>query len=162
MIVQDYNPNISLKKGDVAPSFKAKIQDGTIIDLKLIQSKWTVLFFYPGDDTPTCTKEACNLRDNYSDLKEMGVTLLGICPDSESKHQKFISKYSLPYDLIVDENHKIASDYGVWGTKKLFGIVYLGIHRSTFVINKEHKIHEVIYPVVSATHHEQIINSISN
>ncbi len=162
MIVQDYKPQIHLKKGDVAPLFKARNQNGSMIDLNLIQSRWIVLFFYPEDNTPTCTKEACNLRDHYSDLKDMGVTLLGISPDSESKHQKFISKFSLPYDLIVDEHHKIASDYGVWGTKKLFGIVYNGIHRSTFVINKEHKIHEVIYPVVSATHHEQILESIRN
>jgi peroxiredoxin Q/BCP len=162
LIVQDYKPNITLKKGDKAPAFRARIQDSSIIDLNELNAAWIVLFFYPQDNTPTCTKEACNIRDNYSDLKAMGTMIYGISPDSEKKHLHFISRYQLPYDLIADEGHKIASAYGVWGTKKLFGIIYDGIHRATFIINREHIIHEVIYPVVSATHHEQILNSIKN
>lgn len=162
MIDQDYKPHFILKKGDPSPHFKSKIQDGSTIDLGTIKAKWIVLFFYPEDNTPTCTKEVCNLRDNYSDLKELGANIYGISPDSESKHQNFISKFELPFDLIVDEDHKIALSFGVWGTKKLFGIVYDGIHRTTFILNREHKIHDIIYPVVSATHHDQIVNSIKS
>lgn len=161
-MVKDYKPHFTIKKGDKAPLISAKIQDGTVFDLDAINSKWIILFFYPADNTPTCTKEACNLRDNYSDLKAMGATIFGISPDSESKHQKFISKFSLPYDLIVDENHKIALEYGVWGPKKFMGLVFDGMHRTTFIIDNQHKIHEIIYPVISATHHDQIINSIKN
>ena len=162
MIVEDYKPHFILKKGDKAPYFKAKIQDGTVLDLDAISSKWIVIFFYPQDNTPTCTKEACNLRDNYTDLKALGTSIYGISPDSESKHQNFISKFSLPYDLIVDEKHKIALEYGVWGTKKFMGIIYDGIHRTTFILDSKHNIHEIIYPVISATHHDQILKSIQN
>lgn len=161
MIVQDYKPQFTLKKGDAAPSIRSTNQNGSAFDLHAIRSKWIVLFFYPQDDTPTCTKEACNLRDNYKDLQAFGASIYGISPDSERKHLNFKSKHILPYDLIVDEDHKIASDYGVWGTKKIFGLVYEGIHRTTFVLNSKHEIHGIIYPVVSSTHHEQIMKLMS-
>lgn len=160
MILGNHQPMFSLQRRDKAPAFEAKIQDGSIISLDKITTNWIVLFFYPKGNTPTCTKEACNLRDHYADLKKLDASIYGISPDSENKHRSFISKFSLPYDLIVDENHRIASDYGVWGTKKFMGLEYHGIHRSTFILDKEHKIHQIIYPVVSATHHDQIIKSI--
>ncbi|HRG69200.1 MAG TPA: thioredoxin-dependent thiol peroxidase [Saprospiraceae bacterium] len=156
----DFKPHFNLKIGDDAPDFKAVIQDGSEIHLKSIESKWIVLFFYPEDNTPTCTKEACNLRDNYDDLKLAGAKLFGISPDSESKHQKFIAKFDLPYDLIVDKNHEIANAYDVWGTKKFMGIVYDGIHRTTYILNHQHKISKIIYPVESANHHLQILETI--
>ena len=157
----DYKPHFKLQIGDDAPDFKSVIQDGSNIHLKAIESKWIVLFFYPEDNTPTCTKEACNLRDNYNDLKLAGAKLFGISPDSETKHQKFIAKFDLPYDLIVDKDHAIADAYHVWGTKKFMGIVYDGIHRTTYILNKQHKIHKIIYPVESAIHHQQILETIN-
>lgn len=158
----DYKPHFKLQIGDEAPGFKSVIQNGSTIQLKDIKSEWIVLFFYPEDNTPTCTKEACNLRDNYSDLKSAGAVLFGISPDSETKHQKFISKFDLPYDLIVDKDHQIASAYHVWGIKKFMGIVYDGIHRTTYILNKQHKIHKIIYPVNSAIHHQQILESLNS
>lgn len=158
----DYKPHFKLQIGDDAPGFKSVIQNGSTIQLKDIKSEWIVLFFYPEDNTPTCTKEACNLRDNYSDIKSACAILFGISPDSETKHQKFISKFDLPYDLIVDKDHQIASAYHVWGTKKFMGIVYDGIHRTTYILNKQHKIHKIIYPVNSAIHHQQILESLNS
>ena len=158
----DFKPHFKLQIGDDAPDFKSKIQNGSTIQLKHIKSDWIVLFFYPQDNTPTCTKEACNLRDNFEEIKSAGAALFGISPDSETKHQKFISKFDLPYDLIVDADHRIASAYDVWGTKKFMGIVYDGIHRTTYILNKHHKIHKIIYPVDSAIHHQQILESINS
>ncbi|MFZ1423588.1 MAG: thioredoxin-dependent thiol peroxidase [Saprospiraceae bacterium] len=160
MSVPDYKPQFKIQIGDTAVNFKTTIQDGSIIELNKIKSKWIVLFFYPEDNTPTCTKEACNLRDHFEIIKDCGAIIFGISPDTEAKHQKFISKFSLPYDLIADVNHEISSAYGVWGTKKFMGLVFDGIHRSTIIINENHKIQDIIYPVVSATHHEQILQSI--
>ncbi len=161
-MIEDYKPKFLLKQGDKAPGFSAFNQNGIEISLDTIQSEWIILFFYPQDNTPTCTKEACNLRDNYSDLKKQNLSLFGISPDSEVKHKKFISKYELPFDLLIDTHHQIASLYGVWGRKKFMGIVFDGIHRTTFVINKQGIIHEIIYPVDSGSHHNQILMSIQN
>lgn len=162
MLIEDYKPKFILKKGDKAPAFIALNQNGIAVSLEMIQSEWIVLFFYPQDNTPTCTKEACNLRDNYTDLKKQNLNIYGISPDSKEKHNKFINKYDLPYDLLIDTNHFIATKYGVWGRKKFMGIVFDGIHRTTFVINKQGIIHEIIYPVDSGSHHDQILISIQN
>ncbi len=162
MLVTDYQPKFKFKEGDQAPLFRAKIQDGSVFSLDEVHSKWTVLFFYPKDNTPTCIKETCNLRDHISELKSGDISLYGISPDSERKHQNFIAKYKLPYDLIVDTDHKIASLYGVWGKKKFMGIIYDGIHRTTFVLTNKQIIHKIIYPVDSANHHDQILESIQN
>ena len=112
MSMPDYKPHFKIQIGDTAVNFKATIQDGSIIELNKIKSKWIVLFFYPEDNTPTCTKEACNLRDHFKIIKDCGAIIFGISPDTEAKHQKFISKFSLPYDLIADVNHEISSAYG--------------------------------------------------
>ncbi len=155
-----YLPTFTIEKGSKVPDFKLKKQDGTWIHLNQIQSQWVVLFFYPQDNTPTCTKEACNLKENFSILKEKGVFILGVSPDDEKSHQKFINKYELPYDLVVDEHHKLASFLGIWGQKKFMGKVYDGIHRVTLILNSKHELHDYIYPVKAGEHTNQIIHSI--
>lgn len=162
MAIEDYKPKFKLKKGDSAPNFMAINQNGDKIELKKIKSKWTILFFYPQDSTPTCTKEACNLRDHYEDLKSLDCSIFGISQDSESSHQKFISKNKLPYDLLVDSDNAIAISYDVYSKKKFMGIVYIGIHRTTYILDKNKKVHHIIYPVVSAVHHQQIIDLIAD
>lgn len=148
---------MKLKSGSKAPSFAAKNQDGKLISLKDYKGKKLVLYFYPQDDTPTCTKEACNLRDNYKLLMKQGYIVLGVSPDNEKKHKKFITKYKLPFDLIADMEHKIADSYGVWGEKTLFGRTYMGILRTTFVINESGVIDEIIEKVESGDHANQIL-----
>ncbi len=155
-----FKPTFSIERGSKLPDFKLKKQDGSWVHLNQINSQWLVLFFYPQDNTPTCTKEACNLKDNYSTLKEHGVLILGVSPDDEKSHQKFIAKYNLPYDLVVDENHKLASFLGIWGQKKFMGKIYDGIHRVTLVLNSKHELHDYIYPVKSGEHADQILNCI--
>lgn len=150
---------MSLKAGDKAPDFELKNQKGELVRLTDLAGKKIVLYFYPQDDTPTCTTEACNLRDNYKALQKAGYTVLGVSPDSEKKHQKFITKYKLPFDLLADEGHKIAETYGVWGQKTLFGISYMGILRTTFLIDEKGVIEEVISAVKSKEHTKQILKT---
>ena len=119
--------------------------------------KKLVLYFYPKDDTPGCTKEACNLRDNYEVLKNKGYEILGVSPDDESKHQKFISKYDLPFDLLADPDHKVSEAYGVWVEKNMYGKTYMGIKRTTFVIDERGMIEEIIKNVKTDNHANQIL-----
>ena len=160
--MDNYLPKFKLKTGDLFPEFGLLNQHGKTVQLQDIVSKWLVIFFYPKDNTPTCTKEACNLRDHFAQLLSHDVHLLGMSSDTVKSHQKFIDKFQLPYDLLVDENNNLAKTLGVYSKKKFMGIVFQGIHRSTFILNSEKKIHEIIYPVVSAKHQEQILESISN
>ena len=126
---------ILLTEGDKAPNFKSKDQNGKSISLKDFKGKKVVLYFYPEDDTPTCTIEACNLRDNYSLLKKNHLIILGVSPDDEKKHKKFEQKYDLPFTLVTDPGKKIIDKYGVWGEKHLYGRKYMGLHRTTFLID---------------------------
>ena len=148
---------ITLKKGDRAPKFSGVNESGEKISLADYKGKKLILFFYPADNTPTCTTEACNLRDNYELLREKGFELLGVSPDSEKKHQNFIKKYSLPFPLLADKDLKITNAYGAWGPKVLFGVHYDGVLRSTFVINGKGVIEQVITNVKSKSHAEQIL-----
>jgi peroxiredoxin Q/BCP len=148
-----------LNEGDKAPDFKTTDQNGEAISLKDFKGQKVALFFYPEDDTPTCTVEACNLRDNYTILKQKGIAVLGVSPDSEKKHKKFEKKYKLPFTLLVDEDKKIANKYGVWGEKQLFGIHYMGIRRTTFLINEKGKIEHIIRRVLSKKHTQQILDT---
>ena len=161
MSAEDFKPKFTLHPGDPAPNFFAPNQAGKLIELYSISSEWTILFFYPQDLTPTCIKEACNLRDNYTALKKLKCKIFGISQDDETSHKKFIDRYTLPYELLVDSGNKIATDYNVYSRKKFMGIAYTGIHRSTFILDEQKKIHKIIYPVVSANHHSQIIEAIS-
>lgn len=148
---------MSLQAGDKAPQFKGKNQDGEVISLSDLKGRKVVLYFYPKDSTPGCTAQACNLRDNYEELLLSGYVVLGVSPDSEKSHQKFIKKYSLPFPLIADTDNKIAEDYGVWAEKSMFGKKYMGIVRTTFIIDEKGKIEEVISKVDTAEHTTQIL-----
>jgi thioredoxin-dependent peroxiredoxin len=148
-----------LMPGDKAPDFTATDQNGNTISLKDLRGKKVVLFFYPADDTPACTAEACNLRDNYKAFQAKGYSLLGVSPDDEKSHSKFAKKYRLPFSLLADTNKKIAKSYGVWGQKKLFGITYTGLIRTTFVIDEKGKIEEVIGRVLTKKHAGQILKA---
>lgn len=146
-----------LQVGDTAPAFEGTTDSGTQVSLQDFAGKKLVLFFYPKDDTPGCTAEACSLRDHYSQLREQGYELLGVSPDSVKKHQKFKEKYSLPFPLLADEDQQVLKAYGVWGPKKFMGREYDGVHRSTFVIGTDGKLEKVIMKVDTKDHAAQIL-----
>ncbi len=148
---------VTLKTGDKAPDFKLEDQDGKTIKLSDLEGKKSVIFFYPADMTPTCTIEACNLRDNHSIFQSKGYEVYGVSPDDAKSHQKFIAKHQLPYTLLSDPDHKMAIDYGVWDEKQLFGRKYMGIVRTTFILDEKGKIAEVITKVKSKDHASQIL-----
>ena len=125
-----------IPSGVPAPDFKLKDQNGMPHRLQEYLGKPVVLYFYPKDDTPGCTKEACSFRDAFAEYKEAGVVVLGVSPDDSESHRKFATKYNLPFTLLADEGHQVAELYGVWGKKKRFGREYEGIHRTTFLINE--------------------------
>lgn len=145
-----------LKAGDKAPDFQGIIQDNSSRSLADYAGKKLVLYFYPKDDTPGCTKEACSLRDDYADLKAAGFEILGVSPDKPAKHTKFIEKYGLPFDLIADTEHEILKAYGAWGPKKFMGKEYEGVLRSTFVIENGVITH-VIEKVKTKEHGQQVL-----
>ena len=146
-----------LKEGQKAPAFTGTDQDGNKVALSGFKGQKVVLFFYPEDDTPTCTIQACNLRDNYSLLKKNGFTVLGVSPDDEKKHVKFREKFNLPFTLIADPSHKIIDQYGVWGEKNLYGRKYMGLHRTTFVIDEKGVIKKIYLRQKNKDHAEEII-----
>jgi peroxiredoxin Q/BCP len=150
---------IKLKVGQNAPNFEGVIQDGTTIKLSDYSGKKIVLYFYPKDNTPTCTIQACNLRDNYGALAKAGYVVIGVSPDSSRKHVNFINKYDLPFPLIADTDRSIINAYGVWGEKMLFGRKYDGVHRITFVIDENGIIEQIISKVKSKNHAIQIMKS---
>lgn len=154
--MNEYLPVFKINEGDLFPQDIFVNELGEEIKLSDLNQKWIALFFYPQDDTPTCTKEACNLRDNFEILKEDSIAIFGISPDGEKSHQKFIKKFNLPYSLLIDEDHQLASKLGIWGTKKFMGQVYQGLHRVTVILNHELKVHKLIHPVDSGNHAEQI------
>ncbi len=147
-----------LQKGDKAPSFSGIDQFGKLIDSHDFKEKKMVLYFYPKDNTPGCTAEACNLRDNYNQLLAQGYAVIGVSPDSLASHQKFAEKYSLPFSLLADPELKIIKSYGVWGKKNNYGKVYEGLLRTTFVIDENGTIEEVIKKVKTDDHTNQIIS----
>ncbi len=146
-----------LKPGDKAPDFKGKDQNGNIISLDDFKGHKLVLYFYPKDSTPGCTSQACNLRDNYDMLLEKGYKVVGVSADSEKSHQKFIEKHNLPFPLIADTEKDILKAFDVWGPKKFMGREFLGINRTTFVIDEEGVISEVISKVKTKDHTAQIV-----
>jgi thioredoxin-dependent peroxiredoxin len=125
-----------LKEGSTAPAFKTKDGNGETVNLKDLRGQKVVLYFYPKDDTPGCTKEACSFRDAFSQFKKKGIAVLGVSPDSEASHKKFATKYNLPFTLLADPDREIAEAYGVWGEKKFMGRTYMGVHRTTFLIDR--------------------------
>lgn len=148
---------ITLQAGDKAPNFKGFDQNKTPIELKDLIGKKLVLYFYPEDDTPTCTIQACNLRDNFSLLKKEGFVVLGVSPNDSESHKKFEQKFSLPFTLIADTKHSIIDKYGVWGEKNLYGRKYMGLHRTTFLIDEKGIIQKIFLKPTNKKHAEQII-----
>ena len=148
---------MSLQIGDPAPDFSAPDQHGETVKLSDFQGKKVVLYFYPKDDTPGCTAQACNLRDNYSDLQQQGYEVLGVSADSVASHGKFAGKFDLPFTLIADEDKSINEAYGVWKEKSMYGRTYMGTARTTFVIDEDGKITNIIEKVKTGEHTEQIL-----
>ncbi|WP_424493436.1 thioredoxin-dependent thiol peroxidase [Salinimicrobium sp. GXAS 041] len=147
----------TLKEGDNAPEFSAKDQDGNQHSLEDYKGKKLVVFFYPKASTPGCTAEACNLRDNWETFRSAGYEILGVSADSMKRQQNFKNKHELPFPLLADEDKEVINAFGVWGPKKFMGKEYEGIHRTTFVINEEGKITEVISKVKTKDHAAQIL-----
>lgn len=151
----------TLTEGQKAPDFTTKDQNGKPVSLKDFKGKKVVLYFYPEDDTPTCTIEACNLRDNYLSLQKAGLVVLGVSPDDERKHKKFEQKYNLPFTLLEDPEKKIIDKYGVWGEKNLYGRKYMGLFRTTFLIDENGIIFKIFKKPKSKIHSEEILKAVS-
>lgn len=161
--MDQYTPPFKLFDGDLFPDFILKDQNGKEVKISSapeagLKTDYKVVFFYPQDDTPTCTKEVCGLRDNFELLKNSNCTIVGISPDDEKSHQKFIKKYFLNFDLLVDTDHLLASALGIWGLKFTFGREYEGLHRVSYILDGNMKIKRIIYPVESGIHTQQILD----
>lgn len=150
---------ITLQEGDKAPAFTSKDQNGKTVSLNDFKGNKVALYFYPEDDTPTCTVEACNLRDNYSLLKRKGIIVLGVSPDDEKKHKNFEAKFGLPFTLLADIDKRIIDKYGVWGEKNLYGRKYMGLHRTTFLIGEDGIIKKIFKKPRSKMHSEEILKA---
>jgi peroxiredoxin Q/BCP len=145
-----------LNEGSKAPFFEGTDQNGNTVKLTDFKGKKVILYFYPKDNTSGCTAEACNLRDNYESLLKQGFVVIGVSPDSEKSHKGFAGKYSLPFPLIADTSKKILTDYGVWGEKMMYGKSYMGVIRTTFIIDEQGVIEKIIGKVDTSAHSEQI------
>ena len=152
---------ITLEIGDKAPEFKAQNQDGKTISLSDFKGKKIILYFYPKDNTPGCTAEACNLNDNYSELTDKGFEVVGVSPDSIESHQKFIAKYNLSFHLIADTDKEVINKYGVWGEKNMYGKKTMGLLRTTFIIDEDGKIAHIFKRVQTKDHTNQILQKVS-
>ncbi|MBP7679180.1 MAG: thioredoxin-dependent thiol peroxidase [Bacteroidales bacterium] len=152
---------MNVKIGDKAPSISALDQNSNAFTLDSLRGSKVILYFYPKDDTPGCTAEACNLRDNYSDLLNRGFKIVGVSTDSVKSHQKFSERYSLPFPLLADTDKKIVNDYGVWGKKKFMGREYDGTHRVTFIISEDGTILKIFDKVQTKEHAQQILMEIN-
>jgi thioredoxin-dependent peroxiredoxin len=150
---------ISLKEGDKAPAFSGTDQDGRKKSLADYKGKKVVLYFYPEDDTPTCTIQACNLRDNYGLLRKNGFEIIGVSPDNEKSHKKFEAKFDLPFTLIADPKHLVIEKYGVWDKKQMFGRQYMGVLRTTFVIDEKGIIRKIFTRPKNKAHAEEIVSA---
>jgi peroxiredoxin Q/BCP len=150
-----------LKEGDKAPDFSLQDDSGKEVSLKDLKGKKVVLYFYPKDDTPGCTKEACSFRDDYSKYKKANTVIYGVSKDSVDSHQEFKKKYSLPFPLLVDTDAKLAQQYGAWGEKNMYGKVSMGLIRSTFVIDENGKLEKIYQNVKVDGHSEALIEHLS-
>ena len=148
-----------LKEGTTAPAFKTTDANGEAVSLKDLRGQKVVLYFYPKDDTPGCTKEACSFRDEFAKFKKRGITVLGVSPDNEKSHKKFETKYKLPFTLLADTDHAIAESYGVWGEKKFMGRTYMGVLRTTFLIDEKGKIKKVFEKVKPEDHAGEVLKA---
>jgi peroxiredoxin Q/BCP len=146
-----------VEEGQQAPDFELTSDSGERVRLSQFRGKPVVLYFYPRDDTPGCTAQACGIRDSYDDFEQRGVVVLGVSPDEETSHVKFKQKYGLPFTLLADPEHEVSEQYGVWGEKKYMGKTYWGVQRSTFLIDEEGRIAKVMRRVKPDTHVEQVL-----
>jgi len=151
---------VQLKEGAVAPQFTGKDQDGKTISLRDFIGRNVILYFYPKDDTPGCTAEACNLRDNYDDLLSRGFVVIGVSPDTEKSHGKFRTKFNLPFSLLADPSAEIIKQYGAWGEKSMYGKKYDGVLRTTFVIGADGLISKIFTKVETGDHTRQILDAL--
>ncbi|HEU0110538.1 MAG TPA: thioredoxin-dependent thiol peroxidase [Flavisolibacter sp.] len=149
----------NLQVGEKAPAFSGIDQDGKRVSLADFKGQKVVLYFYPEDDTPTCTVQACNLRDNYSSLIKKGFKVIGVSPNDEKSHKQFREKFNLPFTLLADPGHKIIKKYGVWGEKNLYGRKYMGLHRTTFVIDEKGSIQKIFLKPKNKAHAEEIMKT---
>lgn len=148
-----------LEEGSAAPAFTTTDAEGNTVKLKDFRGEKVVLYFYPKDDTPGCTKEACSFRDAFSQFKKRGIKILGVSPDKEASHRKFAEKYKLPFTLLADTDRSIAEAYGVWGEKKFMGRTYLGVLRTTFLIDEKGKIKKIFPKVKPDEHASEVLDA---
>ena len=151
-----------LKEGTTAPAFKTTNQNGETVSLKDLRGQKVVLYFYPKDDTPGCTKEACSFRDAFSKFKKQDIAVLGVSPDKEASHKKFVTKYKLPFTLLADPARLIADAYGVWGEKKFMGRTYMGVHRTTFLIDEKGEIRKIFEKVKPEDHASEVLEAFAD
>jgi peroxiredoxin Q/BCP len=149
-----------LNEGDKVPQFAANNEKGDLITSDSLLGKKYILFFYPKDDSPGCTKEACSIRDNYRSLQKIGYTVFGVSPDNEKKHQKFIDKYEFQYSLLADPEKTMINAFGIWGPKKFMGREIIGVHRTTFIINEEGIIEKILKKVKTKLHGTEILEAL--
>jgi peroxiredoxin Q/BCP len=150
-----------IEEGQEAPDFELTSDRGERVHLSQFRGKPVVLYFYPKDDTPGCTAQACGIRDTYEDFEQQGAVVLGVSPDDESSHVKFRQKYGLPFTLLADPDHEVADKYGVWGERKYMGKTYWGVERSTFLIDEEGRIAKIMRRVKPDTHAEQVLAALA-
>jgi len=148
---------MKLSAGDKAPAIKLKDQTGKTISLSDFKGEKVVIYFYPKDNTPTCSVQSCNLRDNFRDLKKKGIVVLGISPDDVKSHNKFSDKFDLPFSILADTEHEVLEKYGVWGEKSMYGKKYMGVIRTTFLIDEKGIIRKIIEKPKSAEHSKEIL-----
>jgi thioredoxin-dependent peroxiredoxin len=150
-----------VEEGQEAPDFELTSDAGERVRLSQFRGKPVVLYFYPRDDTPGCTAQACGIRDSYEDFEQRGAVVLGVSPDEESSHVKFKQKYGLPFTLLADPDHDVAEKYGVWGERKYMGKTYMGVERSTFLIDEDGHIAKVMRRVKPDTHAAQVLEALA-
>jgi thioredoxin-dependent peroxiredoxin len=148
-------------EGELAPDFTLTGDSGEPVTLSSFRGKRVILYFYPKDDTPGCTAQACGIRDSYDDFEQRGAVVLGVSPDEESSHVKFKQKYGLPFTLLADPDHEVAEQYGVWGERKYMGKTYMGVERSTFLIDEDGRIAKVMRRVKPDTHAERVLEALA-
>jgi thioredoxin-dependent peroxiredoxin len=148
-------------EGELAPDFTLTSDSGEAVTLSSFRGRPVVLYFYPKDDTPGCTTQACGIRDSYEDFEQSGAVVLGVSPDEESSHVKFKQKYGLPFTLLADPEHEVADEYGVWGERKYMGKTYWGVERSTFLIDENGRVSKVMRRVKPDSHAEQVLAALA-
>ncbi len=151
-----------IEEGKKAPDFTLPDQDGNKLKLSDLKGKYVVLYFYPKDDTPGCTKEACNFRDTFPKFSNVDAVILGVSPDSVASHKKFAEKYKLPFRLLADEDKKVIEKYGVWKEKSMYGKKYMGVERTTFIIDPEGKIKKIFSKVKVDNHHKEVLEALKD